>query len=165
LYYWRNNPENNEKHLRKELKVQPKEDDFRSLLGVQNVREWIENFNIGSIMHMEPLAYEEFQSYGEMIYEISKRVLLEKVIYLSISYFTIATEFRFIEIEKAKQQGITDKDIKTEEFRLSELYHLKAIEMACKHISCSSPYINHLITSYHKHYNQSLDTIVFLFVT
>lgn len=79
-----------------------KEDDFRSLLGVQNVKEWIENFNIGSIMHMEPLSYEEFQSYGEMIYEISKRVLLEKVIYLSISYFTIATEFRFIEIEKAK---------------------------------------------------------------
>jgi hypothetical protein len=31
LYYWRNNPENNEKHFRKELKMnkQPKEDDFR----------------------------------------------------------------------------------------------------------------------------------------
>ena len=88
-----------------------------------------------------------------MIYEISKRVLLEKVIYLSISYFTIATEIRFIEIEKAKQQGISDKDIKTDEFKLSEIYHLKAIEIACKHVMCSSPYINHLITSYHKHYN------------
>jgi hypothetical protein len=43
------------------------------------VQEWIENFNIGSIMHMVPLIYEEFSSYGEMIYEISKRVLLEKV--------------------------------------------------------------------------------------
>lgn len=30
-------------------------------------------------MHMVPLNYEEFSSYGEMIYEISKRILLEKV--------------------------------------------------------------------------------------
>jgi hypothetical protein len=37
-----------------------------------------------------------------MIYELAKRQLLEKVIYLSISYFTIATELRFIELEKAK---------------------------------------------------------------
>ena len=62
LYFWRNNPENNEKHIRKEFRAptQPKEDEFRSLLGVQNVQEWIENFNIGSIMHMVPLNYEEF---------------------------------------------------------------------------------------------------------
>jgi len=30
-------------------------------------------------MHMVPMTYDEFSSYGEMIYEISKRVLLEKV--------------------------------------------------------------------------------------
>jgi hypothetical protein len=29
---------------------------------------------------MVALNYEEFSSYGEMIYEISKRVLLEKVV-------------------------------------------------------------------------------------
>lgn len=46
-----------------------------------------------------------------MIYEISKRVLLEKIIYLSISYFTIATELRFVELDKAKQMGISDTDI------------------------------------------------------
>jgi hypothetical protein len=68
---------------------------------------------------MVPLQYDDFHSYGEMIYEISKRILLEKVIYLSISYFTIATEYRFIEIEKAKVQGISDKEINTEEFKLS----------------------------------------------
>ncbi|KAM3136860.1 hypothetical protein pb186bvf_011119 [Paramecium bursaria] len=159
LYFWRNNPENNEKHLRKELKLQGKEDDYRSILGVQNVQEWIENFNIGSIMHMQPQTHDEFSQYGEMIYEISKRVLLEKIIYLSISYFTIATELRFVELDKAKQMGVSDSDIQTEEFKLSEFYHLKAIEIACKNISCSSPYINHLITSYHKHYNQNLESI------
>ena len=58
--------------------------------------------------------------------------------------------------------GVSDSDIQTEEFKLSEFYHLKAIEIACKNISCSSPYINHLITSYHKHYNQNLESIVFM---
>lgn len=114
-------------------------------------------------MHMTPQTYEEFTQYGELIYEISKRVLLEKVIYMSISYFTIATELRFVEIDKAKLAGRNDKDIDTNEFKMSELYHLKAIEIACKNITCSSPYINHLITSYHKHYNQNLDTIVMLY--
>ncbi|CAD8087189.1 unnamed protein product [Paramecium primaurelia] len=157
LYFWKNNPQNNEKHIRKELKLNNKEDDYRSILGVQNVEEWIQSFNISVIMHMTPLIYSEFIQQGEMLYEISKRLLLEKIIQLSISYFTIATELRFIELEKAKLQGI--KDINTEEFKLSELYHLKAIEIACKHIACSSQYINHLITTYHKHYNSNLDTI------
>jgi hypothetical protein len=36
LYFWKNNPENNEKHLRKELKapLSTKENELRSLLGV-----------------------------------------------------------------------------------------------------------------------------------
>ena len=42
----------------------------------------------------------------------------------------------------------------------SELYHLKAIELVCKYIPSPCPYVNHLITSYHKHYNQNLETIV-----
>ncbi|CAK83039.1 unnamed protein product (macronuclear) [Paramecium tetraurelia] len=157
LYYWKNNPTNNEKHIRQELKINNKPDDYRSILGVQNVEEWIQSFNVSFIMHMTPLIHSEFAQQGEMLYEISKRMLLEKIIQLSISYFTIATELRFIELEKAKQQGT--KDFNTEEFKLSELYHLKAIEIACKHIACSSQYINHLITTYHKHYNSNLDTI------
>ncbi|CAD8088982.1 unnamed protein product [Paramecium sonneborni] len=157
LYFWKNNPQNNEKHIRQELKLSYREEDYRSILGVQNVEEWIQSFNVSFIMHMTPLIYNEFTQQGEMLYEISKRLLLEKIIQLSISYFTIATELRFIELEKAKQQGI--KEINTEEFKLSELYHLKSVEIACKHITCSSQYINHLITTYHKHYNSNLDTI------
>lgn len=51
-------------------------------------------------MHMTPLFYEDFSYFGDFSYEISKRMILEKVIYMSICYFTIATEIRFIEIEK-----------------------------------------------------------------
>lgn len=70
-----------------------------------------------------------------MIYELAKRQILEKVIYFSISYFTIATELRFIELEKAKQIGLKEDKIDTEEFKLSEMYHLKSIEIACRHIT------------------------------
>lgn len=48
----------------------------------------------------------------------------------------------------------------TVEYKTSEIYHLKAIEIVCKHISCKSPYIDHLINSFHKHYNLNLDVIV-----
>jgi hypothetical protein len=37
------------------MKSQP--NDLRSLLGVQNELEWIEQFNIGTIMHISPIQY------------------------------------------------------------------------------------------------------------
>ncbi|KAL4456125.1 hypothetical protein ABPG74_014086 [Tetrahymena malaccensis] len=165
LYFWKNNPENNERHIRQELNVPTKlnEEETRSILGVQNGSEWIESFNIGSIMHMVPVQYEEFSFFGDLMYEISKKMILEKVIYLSISYFTIATEIRFIEIERNKHlnpKSDQTKNIDTEGFKKSQIYHLKSIEIVCQHITCKSPYINHLITSYHKHYNQNLETIL-----
>jgi len=55
-------------------------------------------------MHLSPVFYEDFSFYGDMVYEISKNMILEKVIYLSISYFTIATEIRFLEMEKNKNK-------------------------------------------------------------
>ena len=104
LYFWKNNPENNEKYIRKELKlpIEKDEEGKRSLLGVADSTEWLETFNIGAIMHMNPITYEEFMFYGEIIYEVSKKLLLEKVIYFSVILFTMATEIRFIELEKAK---------------------------------------------------------------
>lgn len=105
LYYWKNNPENNEKYLRMELKLPiEKGEEGRSLLGVADSTEWLESFNIGAIMHMNPINYDEFSFFGEVIYEISKKMLLEKVIYLSICLFTMATEIRFIELEKSKTE-------------------------------------------------------------
>lgn len=106
-------------------------------------------------MHMNPIQYRDFCVYSEMICELQKRLLLEKVIYMSIAFFTIATELRFLHFDRIER-----KREETSPETVSEFYHLKAIEMACKHIVCGTPYINHLITSYHKHYKQNLDTIV-----
>ena len=89
LYFWKKNPENNERDLRKELNV-PKDTNIgnkRSLLGVKSdSTEWIENFNIGSIMHMNSVKYDDFCFFGDLNYEISRNQLLEKVNFKNIPF-------------------------------------------------------------------------------
>ena len=84
LFNWKNNPENNEKYLRKEFKKPTLSNDLiednRSLLGVQQPPEWLENLNIGSIMHMKPLKYKDYAQRRELVTEITKDALQEKVL-------------------------------------------------------------------------------------
>jgi len=61
-------------------------------------------------MHMNPLLYEEFCMYGEMIFELQKRLLLEKVIFASIAFFTMATEMRFMHIESLEIKGVKEEN-------------------------------------------------------
>jgi hypothetical protein len=102
LFNWKNNPENNEKYLRKEFRKSPIQnefiDDSRSLLGVQQPPEWLENLNIGTIMHMKPLRYKDYAQKKEVINEVTKDSLQEKAIFQSLIYFTTATEMRFQEM-------------------------------------------------------------------
>ena len=83
LFNWKNNPENNEKYIRKELtkdKVPNKiTEENRTLLGVQQDPEWLTTLNIGSIMHMRPLKYKDYAQKREFINELSKTSLQEKV--------------------------------------------------------------------------------------
>ena len=46
--------------------------DNRSLLGIISHPKWIENLNIGSIMHMSPIQYEDYASSNDDMFEISK---------------------------------------------------------------------------------------------
>ena len=83
LFNWKNNPENNEKYIRKELtkdKVPSKiTEENRTLLGVQQDPEWLATLNIGSIMHMRPLKYKDYAQKREFINELTKTSLQEKV--------------------------------------------------------------------------------------
>ena len=73
LYFWKNSPENNELYIRKELSASTfNEVDKRSYLGIPGKNDdWIEEFNIGCVMHMNPLSYEEFANCGNFLFEIS----------------------------------------------------------------------------------------------
>ena len=106
LYNWKQNPENNEKYLRKEFKFgieNKKFVDSRSLLGIVQHPKWIENLNIGTIMHMNPITYEEYALKREDVFQITKEQLQEKIIFQSICYFTMATEMRFTDIAESRK--------------------------------------------------------------
>lgn len=82
LCFWQKNADNNEKYLRQVLDAPLKSDqtEGRNLLGMQSSEDWIQNFNIGSTMHITPLSYEQCAFFGDLTFEISKNKLLEKVI-------------------------------------------------------------------------------------
>lgn len=83
LFNWKNNPENNEKYLRKEFKRTHIENEIieesRNLLGIQQAPKWIETLNIGAVMHMKPMKYKEYAHKRDLTCEITKDSLHEKV--------------------------------------------------------------------------------------
>ena len=84
LFNWKNNPENTEKYLRKEFGkanfLKENEEKNRSILGLPTTPEWLKNLNIGSFMHMKPMKYKEYAERKELISELTKESLQEKVI-------------------------------------------------------------------------------------
>ncbi len=56
----------------------------------------MDEFNIGSIMHMGMVTVEEFETSVPMEEYFFKDKLYEIVILCSLSYFTMATEIRFL---------------------------------------------------------------------
>jgi len=162
LFNWKNNPENTEKYLRKEFGkanfLKENEEKNRSILGLPTTPDWLKNLNIGSFMHMKPMKYKEYAERKELISELTKESLQEKVILQSLIYFSTATEIRFIGMEETAKPS-KDQPQQSENLKISEAYHLTAIELVCKYINGVCPYVNHLIASYQKHYNQDLETI------
>ena len=84
LLSWKTNSENTEKYLRKEFGkasfLKEDEDKGRSVLGLQSPNDWLQNLNIGSFMHMKPLKYKEYAERKELLGELTKESLQEKVI-------------------------------------------------------------------------------------
>lgn len=83
-----------------------------------------------------------------------------------MAHFTMATELRLIE---SNEQTKTETEVnaansysnlmkkygyeeKSELFKLSEIYHLRSIQIMARNIKTTVPYITHIIRSYEKHY-------------
>lgn len=63
--------------------------------------------NIGNVMHLLPMSLEELNLYLDNSHELSRDAMLEKIILLTVSYFCVGTELRFLysaEEEKIKQK-------------------------------------------------------------
>jgi hypothetical protein len=65
--------------------------------------DWIKNLNIDTIINLSPLNYEDLDLDSEPKYEILRDSLLEKVIMLTVSYFCLSNELRFLSPDKNNQ--------------------------------------------------------------
>jgi hypothetical protein len=74
----------------------------RSTLGlVKQKEDWVFNLNISNVMQMSLLNLEELGPNSttlklEAINEVARDSMLEKIVLISVAYFCIATEMRFL---------------------------------------------------------------------
>jgi len=141
--------------------------NVQTILGVKDNQQddWIFNLNIGNVMHLLPMSLEELNLHIDNSHELSRDAMLEKIILLSVSYFCVGTELRFLsgapgnakekkpsysefgEVEK----GYTKAD--------SEMWHAMALEAAGTFLPSECPLVSHVIVSYQKHHSPALTTI------
>jgi len=115
--------------------------------------DWINHFNIGNIMHLQALGFDElnYQTQNKIglhnpnnfiLNETTRDNLLFKALYSIVAYFCIGTELRFLAVLHPQQYTIKD----------SELWHAKAIHLASFFLPNECPLTNHISTSYTKHH-------------
>ena len=102
--------------------------------------DWIQLLNIGNIMYLSPLNYDDLEL-------DSRDAILEKVVMLTVAYFCIATELRFLSPDKGNNK------------LNGEFYHYKAVEFASLFLPVSCPIVKHYIVSYYKHYGNDMEII------
>jgi hypothetical protein len=88
--------------------------------------------------------------------------VIRKVLLFAISYFTVATEIRLIEVDKYPNNE--EEKRKSEEFQKSELYHLTSIKIFATFVPYESMFIKHVLHSYSNHYKPdlSVDNVSFI---
>jgi len=123
--------------------------DMKNILGYLNQSEWVYSLNIGNIMQISPLTLQDFMSCTSLQMELSREFILEKLCFLSVSYFCLGTEYRFLH----QLQEVLGEHIYTR--RDSEYWHGKAVEMAISFLPSESPLVSHILMSYEKHHSPS----------
>ena len=63
--------------------------------------------NIGNVMHLLPMSLEELNLHIDNSHELSRDAMLEKTILLSVSYFCVGTELRFLSAANGKDNKPT----------------------------------------------------------
>lgn len=113
------------------------------MLGLKSQDDWIFNFNIGNIMHLSPINFDDLNKVNiDIVNELSKDQMLEKLLYLTTAYFCIGTEVRFL---SNIDETIFDKHD-------GDMYHSKAMHICSTFLPLGCPMVEHIITSYKKHY-------------
>ena len=117
------------------------------LCGTIEEDDWIKLLNIENILFLAPLNYEDLDLDSDPRYELLRDTILEKIVMLTVSYFCIAREMKFLSNDKNNRRTN------------GELYLSKAIELSSMFLPVSCPIIKNYITSYYKNYGQNMDII------
>lgn len=122
------------------------EPDMRSVLGFLNQNEWVQNLNIGNIMQISPLSMAtDFLTTTRDETELSRDSFLEKLCILTVCYFCMSTEMRFLLHSRGKY---LKPEVKEEREIESEYWHAKSLEIACTFLPSECPLLKHILLSY-----------------
>lgn len=87
---------------------------------------------------------------------MSRESFLEKLQLLIVSYFCVGTEMRFIIQSRA---GFMKESVRKEKELEQEYWHVKALEIATAFLPSECPLFNHILLSYQKYHDPSLQPI------
>jgi len=111
------------------------------------------------------MSLEELNLHIDNSHELSRDAMLEKIILLSVSYFCVGTELRFLSsnvssIKPAKQVygEMPDPDQKYVKAD-SEMWHAMALETSGTFLPSECPLVSHVIMSYQKHHSPAMTAI------
>lgn len=106
-------------------------------------------------MQIQPLKMQDLLSFARNETELSRDAFLQGISLLSVGYFCVSTEIRFI----IQTRGALMSPIKVQREQESEYWHAKALEIACSFLPSECPLLNHILLSYQKHHAPSQQVI------
>ena len=108
----------------------------RNILGVIKNDDWLNLFNIGNIMFLYAMSYDDLDLDSDPKYELLRDAIIEKILMLTVSFFSIANELRFL--GNKVDNGL--------------YYHSKAVEISCLYLPWTCPIVKHYVNTYCKYY-------------
>jgi len=97
-------------------------------------------------MQLQPVSLRgDLLSQARNECELSRDSFLEKIALLSVAYFCVSTEMRFI--LQSREQYLSSPIKRTREME-SEYWHQKSLEIACTFLPSECPLLNHILLSY-----------------
>lgn len=87
-------------------------------------------------------------------YVLSRESFLDLITMLSVTYFCMSTELRFIlQLKEEESWNVQEKETE------SEYWHSKSLELACVFLPSECPLLNHILLSYQKNHSPIQYTI------
>jgi len=108
-------------------------------------------------MQISPVSMnDDFLTCNRDESELQRDKFLEKLSILTVCYFCMSTEMRFLLHSRGKY---LKPEVKEEREIESEYWHAKALEISCSFLPSECPLLKHILLSYQKHHNPSNQAI------